>query len=116
MNNTELLFIYLVDVFLAPDKTFHLQLVIARNVHASQTLGDFNACVPSCCRRRSAKHNSDGDLVAFERNLKVLCACFIHQITWLHYIDIIYRLMIPKIIGFVISQYDSNLYLLKLER
>ena len=41
------------------------------------------------------------------------CACFIHQITWLHYIDIIYRLMIPKIIGFVISQYDSNLYLLK---
>ena len=41
------------------------------------------------------------------------CACFIHQITWLHYINIIYRLMIPKIIGFVISQYDSNLYLLK---
>ena len=41
------------------------------------------------------------------------CACFIHQITWLHYIDIIFRLMIPKIIGFVISQYDSNLYLLK---
>ena len=113
MSNIELLFIHMVNIFLAPNKTFQLQLVIARNVHASQILGDFNACVPSCCRRRAAKHNSDGDVAAFERNLKVLCACFIHQITWLHYIDIIYRLMIPKIIGFVISQYDSNLYLLK---
>ena len=73
MNNTELLFIHLVDIFLAPYKTFQLQLVIARNVHASQIQGDFNACVPSCCRRRSAKHNSDGDVAAFERNLKVLC-------------------------------------------
>ena len=112
MCNMELLFIHLVDIFLPLIKLSisnwlqpetYMQVKYQEiSMHAFHHVvdGALQSIIPM-------------EMLRLLSGICKFCACFIHQITWLHYIDIIYRLMIPKIIGFVISQYDSNLYLLK---